>query len=77
MLCVEDYLDALRLAGKPSLVAELTLVPKGTGISGCGVLIVNPPWKIDEEARSIVNYLAATLCLGQQAQGSVRWVVPK
>ena len=73
----KDYLDALRLAGKPSLVAELTLVPKGTGIAGCGVLIVNPPWKIDEEARSIVNYLAATLCLGQQAQGSVRWVVPK
>lgn len=71
------YLDSLRLAGKPSFVADLNVPHSGPGISGCGVLVVNPPWKVDGEARVIVDYLAAALDRGQQAQGSVRWIVPK
>lgn len=74
---VGGYLDSLRLAGLPSFVAELSVAPAGPGISGCGVLVVNPPWKVDGEARVIVDYLATALDRGQEAQGSVRWIVPK
>jgi len=72
-----DYLGYLKSLGKPCFTTELALAGAGTGIAGCGVVTVNPPWKVDDEARAIVGYLATVLCLGQEAQGSVRWLVPK
>ena len=73
----DDYLDYQKTVGRPCFTAELKLLASTAGISGCGVVVVNPPWKMDDEARVIASYLAATLCRGQEAQGSVRWIVPK
>ena len=46
-------------------------------MAGCGVAVVNPPWRFDGEARSILGYLGDALALGHEAQGSVRWIVPE
>jgi 23S rRNA (adenine2030-N6)-methyltransferase len=71
----EGFLSRLVGAAIPSFVAELTIDPGAENMPGCGVAVVNPPWRFDEEARSILGYLAGVLALGQEAQGSVRWIV--
>lgn len=69
--------DELRAAGLPSLAVELTVDPDAAGIRGCGIAVINPPWRFDAEARSILDYLGPVLDRGHGAQGSVRWVVAK
>lgn len=48
----------------------------GGGLAGSGLLIVNTPWKLDEELRVIVPALAQRLGLGDWGQASVEWLVP-
>jgi 23S rRNA (adenine2030-N6)-methyltransferase len=60
-----------------AFAAELVIDPKAARIRGCGVAIVNPPWRFDGEARTILSYLEGKLALSGGAQGSVRWVAPR
>jgi 23S rRNA (adenine2030-N6)-methyltransferase len=53
----------VRAGGRPALRFELTLAPpqtRGT-LSACGVLAINPPWKLAEEAAELLPALAKTL----------------
>lgn len=70
------FAKMLAAAGAPSLCAELVVDPVGPGMRGCGVVVVNPPWRFDDEARSIVGYLAGALS-GNEAECSVRWISPR
>jgi 23S rRNA (adenine2030-N6)-methyltransferase len=74
---MDGFLGWLEGAGVPSLAAELVMEPDAAGMRGCGVAVVNPPWRFDGEARSILGYLEGVLARAHGAQGSVRWVVPK
>ncbi len=74
---MDGVLSRLGGAGAPSLAAELVVDPTAPRMTGCGVIVVNPPWGFDDEARSIVGYLEGALARGQEAQGSVRWIVPE
>ncbi len=74
---VDEFVGVLRAKAMPSLCVELLVQPSGFGLRGCGVLIANPPWQFDGEARTILAYLEAKLARGEPAQGSVRWVVSK
>lgn len=71
------FLEEMGASPSPCLSVELTVDPDSPRMRGCAVLIVNPPWRFDGEARSIAGYLATALCRGQEAQGSVRWIAPK
>jgi 23S rRNA (adenine2030-N6)-methyltransferase len=64
-------------AAAPSLAVEMITDPQAARMKGCGVLVVNPPWKFDGEARLILNYLGGVFYRCSGAQGSVRWAVPK
>ncbi len=46
------------------------------GLAGSGLLILNAPWKLDEDLRVIVPALAERLGLGAFGRGTVEWVVP-
>ena len=46
-------------------------------IPGCGMLVVNPPWRFDGEAKTIVKWLAAKLVVSGKPQGLVDWLVPE
>ena len=59
----------------PALAAELVMDPAAPGLQGCGVAVINPPWRFDLEAQVIVGYLAEALSREARAQGSVRWIV--
>lgn len=69
-----------RLALPPTWVAELSIMGEdepGPRMRGCGMLVVNPPWRIDEEMEPAVRWLGDTLAQGAGARGELRWVVPE
>jgi 23S rRNA (adenine2030-N6)-methyltransferase len=71
----DGFLGWLENSGAPSLLAEMVVDPLAPRMTGCGVVVVNPPWRFDEEACSILGYLPDALALGQAAHGSVRWIL--
>jgi 23S rRNA (adenine2030-N6)-methyltransferase len=73
----EGLLESIGRLGAPSLAAELLVGPGLPGLGGCGVAVVNPPWKFDGEAESILGYLCSVLYRSSGAQGSVRWIVSR
>jgi len=73
----DGFVNLLESVKVPSLAMDLIVDPEAQRMKGCGVIVANPPWKFEGEARTIVSYLATVLCRGQIAQGSVRWVVPE
>lgn len=48
---------------KRQLICELNAYPTDmpVGLSGTGMLIINPPWQFDQHAKNIVSYLAPIL----------------
>jgi 23S rRNA (adenine2030-N6)-methyltransferase len=61
----------------PCWTAEVVVVgPESTArMKGCGLLVVNPPWKLDEEIRPVVDWLGDTLARSPSAASGVRWLV--
>jgi len=43
-------------------------------LSGCGLLIVNPPWTLPEIAAGLMPWLAEALAQGDGARGHVEWL---
>ena len=61
----------LRLEMKVRKSAEDGMMP------GCGMLVVNPPWKFDVEARSLLDWLRRALAIEGPGHSSVDWLVPE
>ena len=75
---VERFLNQLSESGMRSiLVAELYPLPTDVGrrLNGSGMVIVNPPWRLDEDLRGILPWLHAVL--DPQGQGGWRteWLI--
>ncbi len=72
--------DAVAAAGLRRVMAvDLAVAaqrPDGPLVA-CGLLIVNPPWKLDEELDLLLPALADRLALAPGAGASWRWVVPE
>lgn len=73
------FQDAVEKTGIPKiLLAELTWHPEDTHLrlNGAGLMIVNPPWTLDETLRSMLPALHAVLpATGGGA--SVSWLTPE
>jgi 23S rRNA (adenine2030-N6)-methyltransferase len=48
----------------------------GGGLAGSGLIILNTPWRLDEELRILAAALAERLGLGAWGQAAVEWCVP-
>jgi len=62
-------------SGIPRVLAvELTVRPTSTlaGMAGCGLILVNPPWRLDDTLRETLPWLAARL---EAAPGAGGWRV--
>jgi 23S rRNA (adenine2030-N6)-methyltransferase len=46
-------------------------------IPGCGMLIVNPPWRFEDEARPLLRWLWSALSDKGAGGASVNWLVPE
>ena len=44
---------------------------------GCGMLIVNPPWKFDKEARALLDWIWRALAQDDAGGVKVDWLVPE
>ena len=44
-------------------------------IPGCGMLIVNPPWRFEQEAKPLVQWLAQTMLVSGKGSARVDWLV--
>lgn len=63
----------------PTLCAELQIAGDSAQVrmKGCGLLVLNPPWKIDEEFRAVLPTLVRLLQVDSGASARVTWPVPE
>jgi len=61
------------------LVAELTVERDDSpaGLNGAGLLIVNPPWQLDERLVAALPWLQRRLAAAGRGRWRVRWLVPE
>ena len=55
-------------------VELLTRAPGGTGLAGCGLVILNPPYTLKGKLDVLVPFLAERLAQGPGAGSDVRWL---
>ncbi|MNC98671.1 Ribosomal RNA large subunit methyltransferase J [compost metagenome] len=48
-----------------------------TPMPGCGMLVINPPWKFDAEARPLLDWLAQALSQDGTGKAKVDWLAPE
>ncbi len=75
---VTNFVECLKASGISKILRLELLIddPNDASIlSGCGLIVVNPPWVLKDEAEQILPFLAALL--GKDGQGSWRsqWLV--
>ncbi|HVU17102.1 MAG TPA: 23S rRNA (adenine(2030)-N(6))-methyltransferase RlmJ [Candidatus Didemnitutus sp.] len=71
--------EYLALKPPPTLVVEMRIASDGSALrmKGCGLLIINPPWKIEADLIAIGREVAAKLGLDDGAGASTFWLVPE
>jgi len=72
--------QALEASGvRRILVAELEVWPNDTPfrLNGCGMAMINPPWRVDEELERALPPLSGQLRQGPRATARVEWLVPE
>lgn len=75
---VDGFFDELqRLPLPPTFFAEVTVAGEASlmKMRGCGLLVLNPPWKIEETLRAFLPELAERLREEDGGGFSLRWLV--
>lgn len=75
----ESLCDAVKALAVPGVLrCEMRVREsfKEGGLAGSGLLIVNPPWRLDSELALLAPALAQRLGLGEWGQGTVTWILP-
>ncbi|MBL9202206.1 MAG: 23S rRNA (adenine(2030)-N(6))-methyltransferase RlmJ [Opitutaceae bacterium] len=77
---VDDFFTAVRALNPPPAVAcELAIAGEGSALKmkGCGLLVLNPPWRWAEEAGAVLAFLAAALAQEPGGGSRLEWIVPE
>jgi len=71
--------DLLALGLPPTLAVELQIAGDSSEVrmKGCGLLVLNPPWRIENEIKIAMPVLLERLKLDASAAARVRWLVPE
>jgi len=71
-----EFMD---LSPPPTLFAEISIASDGALIrmKGCGLLVLNPPWKIEAEIRAALPELVRALKVDGGASSQLGWLVPE
>jgi 23S rRNA (adenine2030-N6)-methyltransferase len=57
------------------LRAELSIAPPADSrLSGCGLIVVNPPWTLEQELQVLLPALAAALGGAERGGSRIDWV---
>ena len=70
---------ALRaLAPPPTLAVELAVTADPqVRMKGCGLLVINPPWRFADELQPLLPVLAGRLAIDAGAAARCAWLVPE
>lgn len=74
---VEDFAGILRGAGVPKILRLELLVDRPddpSRLNGCGLVVINPPWTLAQEAEVLLPALAARLARGTHAGFRCDWL---
>lgn len=74
----DDFLGSLvALRPPPTLVAELAIsgTAEGLKMNGCGLVVINPPWRFDRAAGAVLGELAGRLAQARGGGVRVDWLV--
>lgn len=77
---VQEFFAAIvALEPPPTVVFELAVAGDFAPqkMKGCGVIVINPPWQFDREARGGLEYLAGVLGQERGAAARITWLVPE
>ena len=71
--------DITKTGIRKVLRLELALRPEDwkLTIRGCGMLVVNPPWRFEAEARVLLDWLWRALAVDQAGRAKVDWLTPE
>lgn len=75
---IDAFLSELRSRQlPPTWVAEIAVAGTDSPLKmrGCGLVVVNPPWRLDEEVRRLATWLASALAVAPGAEGGLEWLV--
>ena len=79
-VAISDFLGSLQRSGIRKILRleiEVRERDESNLIPGCGMLVVNPPWHFDTEAKPIVQWLAKKLAVSGTPRARVEWLVPE
>lgn len=73
----ERFHESVRDLEIPALGCELEVAGASSGLrmKGCGVVILNPPWRVHEEVRAILQPMARLLASDAGANARDFWIV--
>lgn len=71
--------DMKQLSIRKILRLEMTISARDVDVTipGCGMLIVNPPWRFEDEARPMLRWLWSALAKRGEGGATVNWLVPE
>jgi 23S rRNA (adenine2030-N6)-methyltransferase len=75
---LDEFFAAARMLNPPpTLAAELAIAGEQSALKmkGCGLLVVNPPWQFEVDARSILEFLAEALAQAPGGGARIEWIV--
>jgi 23S rRNA (adenine2030-N6)-methyltransferase len=76
---VAGLLDRMKRLNLPGLL-HIQLIVKEVhefgGLAGSGLLVLNPPWPLEEECRKLLPFLARVLGKGRWGRSTVEWLTP-
>ncbi len=74
----QTLLEGVRKSSLDNVMrSEIRRTGAGKGMVGSGMLILNPPWKVDEEIESGWSFLVESLHLDSQQSVAVDWLKPE
>jgi 23S rRNA (adenine2030-N6)-methyltransferase len=74
----DDFCDGLKFEGAKAVMRAEVLVrqpQEAGGLAGSGLVIVNPPWTLFDEASRILPALSAVLGEGGQGKSRLQWII--
>ena len=77
---IDRFHRALTATGiRRMLLAEFAPYPEDSSfrLNGCGMIVVNPPWKLEETLRQLLPELLGVLRQHQDARTDISWLVPE
>lgn len=76
---VRDFARSVKKTGiRKILQLEMSIAPEGSPfIPGCGLLVINPPWKFEDEAGALLDWLWRALATGAAGGVKIGWLAPE